>query len=962
MNIYGADALAIRESERILLPETGREKLPETGSLPSAGKGFGTPFVKSELFATEGDKTAADNLERSGYDIRDVSGTDTKDRDANKCLWEGALCQTDEDALLLVENSLTEEATEELDAEGEILAEYTEEALARALLRIKEGHELFEARTEKFTDRIRNERENVLRMAEKNITDSSPRAKLRAQLLETADFPVTDTVVSNVYDALESFETAVSRESDAARYIVKNELPPTIENLYRAAFAGTIKSRTVSGQVFEAMQPAIEKLIDDAGLEISEETLSEAKSLLEADIPVTAKTLTKLNETNEILSLSTGEVTEQLAYGLPYESNPCKIELEATYREAKVLRTRFEASLTLSLKSANTLIKNGLSAELSTLSETTEKLRELENRYYRRLLDENGYTPVSEKDAEERVSLLREVSEKISSLSLAPADILAVTYTSRFTITAGELCDHAEKLSVSAKYAEASYEKLITSPRADMGDSISKAFDNIPALLSEISEEPTDVNIRAAKILGRNGMEISSESITQMKFYDSRVTGMIKAMTPGVVAKMVKNGFNPLLKTVDEVMDEASRLGAASEEADDEKYSAFLVRMERNGQLSASEREAYIGIYRLLHQISSGDTACLGAVIKSGEELTLRNLLKETRTRKAHGINKTVDDNSETVSGGYRFNIETQISSYYLQLSKSLYREITPEKLSYGETNLEYGLLDSELELLADSFGRLPDEISAAEENEKYYELQEEAERVKAAFSEYRSEGEFLRSVSLPDNTLFREAMHNLLNSTDFFRTLGKKSASDFTAPDYGPFSTDSTDNTPDSLETLTDYYSELIQSAKTIIEAKSESVLLSAEDFSLLRTVSTGLTFRSRLADRGFFEIPVNINGEAGRIKLHLKNAGENELPGLSVSVEAEDRSLVSISLTVTEGGISLNTDRARSEAAVGFSEEFTEALSELFKDSPEAVSSETLYTAARQIVNEIYRQLKKQ
>lgn len=956
MNIYGSDALAVRESERIILPETGREILPGTGSLPRAGKGFGAPFVKSELFATDGDKTAADALGRAGYDIRDVSGTDAKDRDANKSLWEGALCRKDEDALLLVENSLTEEDTEELDAEGEILAEYTEEALVRALLRIKEGHELFEARTEKFVNRIKTERENVRKMGEKNITGTSPRAKLRAKLLETADFPVTDASVDRIYDALKSFEAAAAKESDAARYIVKNDLPPTIENLYRASFAGTIKSRTVSEQVFETMRPAMEKLIGDAGLPVSDAALSDAKSLLEADIPVTAETLTKLNETNEILSFSAEEVTEQLAYGLPYESNPQKIELEASYREAKILRTRFEASLTLSVKSANTLIKNGLSAEFSTLSETTEKLRELENMYYRRLLDEYGYTPVSEKDAEEKAALLREVSEKVSALSSAPADILAVTWSSRFTITAGELCDRAASLSVSAKYAEASYEALMTSPRADMGDSVSKAFENIPELLSAVSEEVTDANIRAAKILGRNSMEISPENLAQMKFYDSRVTGMIKSLTPGVVTKMIKNGFNPLLKTVDEVSDEAARLSASSEEADSEKYSKFLVRMERNGQISSSEREAYIGIYRLLHQISSGDTACIGAVVKSGEELTLRNLLKETRTRKSHGINKNVDDSIEGVSGGYKNNIEAQINSYYLQLSKSLYREITPEKLSFGETGLEYGLLDSDLELLADAFGKLPDEINASEENETYLELQEESKRIREAFSEYKTEGEFLRSVSLPDNTLFREAMHNLLNSADFFRSLGKKTGTAFSVPDYEPLSSE---GSSDTLETLNGFYGELISSAERITEAKSESMHLSAEDFSILRTISTGLTFRSRLADRGFYEIPVSINGEEGRIRLHLKNAGENELPGLSVAVETNGHLLASVRMSVSEDGISLYNDSSYGEITAAFPEEFTASLSGLFEGSVKEIRSETLYTAAKRIVNEIYRQL---
>ena len=46
-----------------------------------------------------------------------------------------------------------------------------------------------------------------------------------------------------------------------------------------------------------------------------------------------------------------------------------------------------------------------------------------------------------------------------------------------------------------------------------------------------------------------------------------------------------------------------------------EKYSKYLHRLEKNQEISAEEKEAYIGIYRLLRQIEKGFTFLRGEII-----------------------------------------------------------------------------------------------------------------------------------------------------------------------------------------------------------------------------------------------------------------------------------------------------------------------------------------------------------
>ena len=59
--------------------------------------------------------------------------------------------------------------------------------------------------------------------------------------------------------------------------------------------------------------------------------------------------------------------------------------------------------------------------------------------------------------------------------------------------------------------------------RTDLGDSIKKAFAGIPTMLQEMGLESTPENERAVRILGYNRMEITEESIAQIKDWDAEV-------------------------------------------------------------------------------------------------------------------------------------------------------------------------------------------------------------------------------------------------------------------------------------------------------------------------------------------------------------------------------------------------------------------------------------------------------
>lgn len=182
-------------------------------------------------------------------------------------------------------------------------------------------------------------------------------------------------------------------------------------------------------------------------------------------------------------------------------------------------------------------------------------------------------------------------------------------------------------------------------PRADMGDSIRKAFQNVDDILQDLELEVTEPNRRAVRILAYNQMEINPESIASIKAADQKVQNMFQNLTPSVVMEMIREGVNPLELNVEQLNSKAQEIKNQMEDAGEEKFSKYLWKLEQHQEISPQERDSYIGIYRLLNQIDKTDGAVIGALVNQGAELSMKNLLTAVRTNRNPGINVSVDEN-----------------------------------------------------------------------------------------------------------------------------------------------------------------------------------------------------------------------------------------------------------------------------------------------------------------------------
>lgn len=538
--------------------------------------------------------------------------------------------------------------------------------------------------------------------AVREVTGSDTYAAAIAHALEAKDLPATDKNIKDCYNEIEKASHLTELSDGAKKYMLENGLEPTIDTMYKATYAGAKDASAQPGGYFgagaegylakkgttediKAMEGQIKALIEKAGLPAGEESLQNAHWLLEKGLPLTEENLIRLDEINHIKfpigakeaalaaadaisvglsakeanltvgdgyqdetkgylakaqeinektqSLTEDDVMQAVARGKSlnlYQLFQMKAEattvgvFSATSNKpaAQMLEIQIQMSAQANLK----LMRQGIHIELEPLDNLLNLLKQEESIFHS--------------------TELANISSKAEEIKSIPAATLGISVQQAWmmqgTFTLDRLYDAGKNLAQTYAKAGETYEALMTAPRADLGDSIKTAFRNVDELLSENGFDVNTDNQRAARILGYNQMEISKENMDAVKEADAMLNRVLHNLTPERTLEMIREGVNPLEMNLDELN---AYLTQGENPAEDmEKYSRYLYNLEKNGEISAEEKEAYIGIYRLLHQIEKGDHAAIGAVVASKQELNLENLLSAVRTRKKGYIDTKIDD------------------------------------------------------------------------------------------------------------------------------------------------------------------------------------------------------------------------------------------------------------------------------------------------------------------------------
>ncbi len=401
-----------------------------------------------------------------------------------------------------------------------------------------------------------------------------------------------------------------------------------------------------TGSIYEKAEEAV-RIIDEA-------TDEDLEFLIDEGLDITVDNLAQAHEINQSAGDRQGYEGRSdrgsRSFGKQGDSEPSNGRTVSDEREAKLLtakRQLEETRLMMTVEAGFKLMKQGIKIDTTELSGLVEGLKKLEQDYYRNLLGTEAATT-------ENIEIFSEFETKRDELITMPASALTLALRDE-EFNVENL--HREGTAHRARFDAAGerYETMATEVRADLGDSMKKAFSNVDDILDDLGYEATEENRRAVRILGYNRAEIVPDNVEKMKAADELVQRAFDSLKPAVVRELIQKGINPLsmdLQTLTQKAEEIRKSLASQNDA--ESFAKYLYRLEQNDEIAPEERESYIGIYRLINRVNASDGAAVGAVVESGRELTMESLISAVRSRKKGAMDYKVDDDFEGVKGTIR--------------------------------------------------------------------------------------------------------------------------------------------------------------------------------------------------------------------------------------------------------------------------------------------------------------------
>lgn len=645
--------------------------------------------------------------------------------------------------------------------------------------------------------------DDISREVIKEVTGSESVANALDKAFRTADIPFTQ---ENIKGAAEAFRQAaeITEITDGmCDYVLRNAMEPTLEHLYRVRFCasevaiskggfysediGGYLSRQAQGLSINSLRPRLEEVISEAGLTVDDTTLSQAKWLVESGIYLNADNMRKLYDMKAITfpigkeGLSNA-IANALARGKEATQcylNDTELIMTKSLQIAVSSRVTQETRLMMTAESSYRMMRQGIIADVDAISEMVSELKQIENERLQALF---GIEPGEDREAMlqeagRKATLWSATNDRLVTLAMAPAAVVGKCVKAHAEISISYICETGEQMAAKYKMAGEQYELLGTQVRTDLGDNIRKAFAGNDALLEDLNLAVNEENRRAVRILGYNQMEITYEAIEAVKEEDALLQRVMNKMTPATTLKLIREGINPLEYTPEALEKEIDRFYEEPLK-ESETYSKFLFKLDQNEAITAAERDSYIGIYRLLHQIQSGDHASLGSLINLGAERTFKNLLTAVRTGKKTGIDISIDESigERLREAGYKFDISEQILKGFeeavtaqKETEQAFYKEELQEMrqaLAYADEETLEVLLSYKETPSARGIQAMANMMAGAKNSGKsgWKLLSEEIEKYRS-YDEKRAEEMEKELISMPEALNGKEEIADKINS-----------------------------------------------------------------------------------------------------------------------------------------------------------------------------------------------------
>ena len=367
-------------------------------------------------------------------------------------------------------------------------------------------------------------------------------------------------------------------------------------------------------------------------------------------------------------------------------------------------------------------------------------------------------------------------------------------------------------------------------------------------------------------------MEITETSIREMQTYDNRVNNLMDAMKPQVVKRMIEEDINPLELSLSELEEQVGRI---FEEVDTEEiaFSRFLWKLDKQKDITPEERESMIGIYRLLDKIEKSDGAVIGQLINEGRDLSLKNMLEATRTRRKGYIDAEVSEESGSAerveSKGTA--IDAQImSAFTVSEMPGLKKVLSPKAMTDFTGDLQ-NMTPEELFDLCAEHGESESEMAP------YYE--EMAESIRRTMEELDAQtSTFLQELELP------ETIRNVISANDFIRQQMRDVRELWTEEEAD----DVVENFDDP-EELTSVYERIEKNHRNSIEERKESDDITVDGIKASARMAGHISFFRSIRRYQMYQVPIATERGVLDCNVTIRSGEEASRGTVEITVDSE-------------------------------------------------------------------------
>ena len=770
---------------------------------------------------------------------------------------------------------------------------------------------------------------------------------------------------------------------EAQAYLVKNDLEPTITNIYNATYSAPAKAPEETSNediisLIELVEGKVDSLIEQIQSEQEEfarnpvppvELKNMVATMLKQDVPVTKEHLEYMVQLDQYEKPSEENIVNAISDIVAEGKEPADAYLIEGYSLMDQARKTFEEvmgmdvndlasvtakrqlteiQLTMTVEATFTMMKNGIEVNTNDLSDLLDKLKLQETNLLQILMKaDNG------EKTQSNVNLFKEVMNEMAEIKSAPAATFG-----RFSNIGMETFSYVHEVSVSvtAEYSrmEMTYEAVGTEVRKDLGDSINKAFQNVDDILEDLDIEVTEASQEAVRVLAYNQMEITAESVTSMKAQTELVSRTFKSMTPAVVSEMIKRGNNPLDMTMNELKkmaeDIKTEMGSVS---DEESYAKFLWKAEHNSEISAEEREAYVGVYRLLHQVEKSDGAAIGALISQGTEVTLRNLMTAVRSSKHTGKDYEINDKFGALDEMVvkDLSITEQIEKVFLtNRCRDALDAMSPAKMHVlGEENI--------MEMDPDQFASVMETDVASEELQEKAYNQYVTNQLKDALNSAQEVESVLQQFNMPTTANMISAVQALMqNNNGFFKDLYGRIAKqqDMDIEDLIDLAYQRFDEACHSPEAMKEAEEALGDLAEKVMKSMLEMEDVRTVDLEGMKLVVQQAKAIQQMATGETYHIPMTIADETCNMNLRIVR-GTGEAGIVKMALYMEKTGVVATTFHYEAGEVNANVECETAEMRDRFAAS-SEMISSLMEEKTGFTFSFSFTREAGASVNDIY------